>query len=378
MANIAPISYKVNYVDFDGSFITSIPSFIKLEFVKQEREIGYLYLDVPDIYSKDFFKADGKIEVYRKIGGGEFYLECNTQWVIRLVRFKTDESGKSFIHILARDGVSLIDRRIIAYPAQSSYAKKTNNADNMILSLLRENIGSLAVDTARDLSEYFVIPPDNSPSICPSISHNCAWKKLLDTIKSICEISTNQGTYLTFDVVKGDGKTFVFEIYTGLRGVDRGLTSENKMIFSISRGNLSYSTLALDRTEERNYIYAGGQGEEDARIIREYANDDAISISPYNRIEDFFDATADSSPDYVVAQAKEREIEARAKIVSNSHIQQTMNYLYGYHYFFGDIVVMEHKDFSVDVHLDTVHIVCDSGSRETVKIYGRNLDDTDY
>ena len=375
---IAPVSYRVIYLDFDGNIISDIPFFFKLEFTKQESDRGYLYLDIPNVYSKDYFKIDGRIEVYRKIGYGVEYLELDTQWLIRKVTFKTDESGKSVIHILAYDLNDILFRRIIAYASGTSYVKKTGACDNVIFEILRENFGSLAVDTARDLSSYLVIPENFTTSLCPSITTAFAWQEVFPLIKEICDYSISSGVYLTFDVVKLDRKRFGFYTYAICRGINRGTNSNKSLYFSLDRGNLSYASLSRDHSEERNFIYAGGQGEEDSRIIKTYANSSAISLSPYNRYEEFVDATSDPSPDYVQSQAQSNEMKSRAKIVVNSHIQQVQDCLYGLHYFFGDIVVIEHGGYTVDTHLDTVHIICSDSGSEEVTIYGRNMEDTDY
>src|SRR5512146_3133654 len=82
---------------------------MRMEFVKKEREIGSLYLDLPGDFPSNYFQIDGRFEVYRVVGAHSPKLECDSVWLIRLIRYKTDNNGEKILHVLAHDAIELLD-----------------------------------------------------------------------------------------------------------------------------------------------------------------------------------------------------------------------------------------------------------------------------
>lgn len=370
-------SYSVVYRDKNGTIkLTLTPSeWFKLEFTKRENEIGSLSLDLPPLYNLSFFEIDGRIEVWRAVGAYPAYLECDTVWLIRLVRKKTDEQGRRSVHILAHDAIEILDRRIIAYQNNTSYTKKSGPADNVIKALARENLGSLATDTARRISSLVI---DSDVSKGASVfKEDFSYRKLFPLMQEIASDSATAGTYLTFDVVYNTISTFRLRTWAGQRGTNRGRNTRSTIVASIENGMLSYASLAYDYTEEYNYIYAGGQGQSNNKIVSTAYNNNRIRKSPLNRREDFI-STDVSNATAARAEANARLKEAQAKTVLNGHIQQSHLYQYGVHYRYGDLIVASYDGQLLDVHLDTIHIVVGPEGGEEVQIMSRNLDDTEY
>jgi hypothetical protein len=377
MKNIA--SYTIIYKDRFGNPKTTIYRWFKLEYAKKEGDFGSLYLDLPDIYPPGFFDIDGRIEVWRQIGASQPYLEFDTFWMIRLIRKKYSK-GDIYIHLLCHDATNIIDRRIVAYPCSSSYTTKNTNADKMILAIARENFGTLATDSARNISAYLDIDEDPSTSVCPVFEKSFCRQKVLPLFQDICEDSINNGVYLTFDVVYNNFGKPIFKTYVGQRGVDRTgkISGVQKFVFSVESGNLEYATVSGDFSEEYNFIYAGGSGKDDTRIIATAYNDSWINVSPYNRREDFIDARDDEDIATVQSEANIRLAQAGPKLIVNGHIIQTKDSIYGYHYKYGDVVIFNNSGLTIPIHLDTVNVVVYGSGDEDIKIYTRNLEDSDY
>jgi hypothetical protein len=190
----------------------------------------------------------------------------------------------------------------------------------------------------------------------------------------------NGGMYLSFDIVYNGYNKPIFKTFSNARGIDRSGKDSGipKFIFSVEKGNLNYSTLAYDHNEEYNYIYAGGSGRDDSRIIAEAYNDTWIQKSPINRREDFIDARDNVSTNQVQADANARLQEAGPKEIVNGHIIQTKDSLYGLHYKYGDIVMANINGLSIPIHLDSVNVTVDGSGDEDIKIFTRNLDDSEY
>jgi hypothetical protein len=370
-------NYNIIYREPGGVMKFVIDDWFRFEYVRKEGDYGSLYLDLPPTYNMQDFAIDGRLEVWRQVGALPPYLDMDAVWFIRLVRSKVDENGKRLIHILAYDAVHLIERRIIPYASGTAQASKTGPADNVMKAIMRENFGNQATDASRDISDRLMIDYDLSKGA--TVTKEFAWRKCLPVMQELADESSAQGTYLTFDVVYVEDKKVMFKTYTGQRGTNRGVSAVGSgLIASIENGMLSYVSVSNDHTEERNFIYAGGRGEKENRIIATSYDLDRINISRYNRCEDWIDSRQTEENDNVQGDADNRLQEAKPKMVVNGHLQQVPGALYGVDYFFGDIITVKFGDMVFDVHLDTVHITVDGDGSEKVQIYSRNLDDTEY
>ncbi len=371
-------NYYLIHRSFSGTVKTILtPSdWFKLEYIKKENDFGSLYLDLPPIYDANHFLVDDRLEVMMSVEGGSFVLDMDSVWFIRLMRFKIDENNKEFIHILAYDATQLLNRRIVAYPSGTAYSGKLDKADDMIKAIARENFGTLASDTNRDISEYMSIDPDYS--LCPEIEKSFAWRKVLPLLQEIADDSNTNGTYLSFDIVYDTDSKVRLKTYVGCRGVNRGLSSGNPLVVSIDNGVLSYASVTFDHTEEFNFIYAGGRGEGVNRILATAYDNARINMSPYNRVEDWVDSSNDDNENTPESEANSRLKECAPKISINGHMQQTPSKLYNIDFGYGDIIVAKYKNFMFDVHLDTINVIIDSNGKPELKIYSRNLDDTEY
>lgn len=369
--------FRINYYSPSGEFVRTFNSFIRLEYLRRENNYGSMYVDFPPDINPSLFEIDGKFEILRSWNGYLFDNESQTFWLIRLVRQKYDENGKRYVHVLAYDLNHIIERRIVAYHAASTYSKKNMAADTMMKEIMRENFGSLATDGARDLSQYLSIQENTTNTQAPVINKAFSYQKILPLFQDICEESYNLGHYLAFDLVTETRTKYRFEVFNNCRGVDRSSMSNVPLTFSIENGRLSYASFSRDFSEIRNSIYAGGNGEEEDRVVKTSFDKKSIHLSPFNRCEDFISKT-DKDPDIVQASANSRLIEAKDKRVLNGHIQQTQSCLYGVHYGFGDIVNVLYDGYSIDVHLDTVKIYVDESQHEDIQINSRNLDDSNY
>jgi hypothetical protein len=372
--------YQIQYTDPFGNqkAVFTIDDFISLEYGKKEGEVGSLYIDFPPIFKTGFFVPEGRFYVYRRMNSGIFELDMDTVWFIRLIRYKTDEQGKRYIHILAHDAIEIIDRRIVAYNADTPYSDKTGNADSVIKLIMRENFGDLCEDTWRNISDYLLI--DKDAGVAPSITiKDLARRKILPIFQEICAMSKEKGMYLTFDLSPID-EELQFKTYVGQRGVNRGSNSKSPLVLTMESDTLSYASIADDHTDEYNFIYAGGTGVKNNRVIKTLYDNKLMAISPYNRCEDFISAgtSEDQTDEDIDNLCKSRLSETRPKIVLNGHIQQSKDCSYGVHYGFGDIITIVYNGISLDVHIDTVSIKVDTNGKETITVYGRNLDDGEY
>ena len=370
----------------DNKKIGYITESYKLEYFRNEGGYGSLYVTLPqDKYGSVNFEIDGRLEIWRNSASAGPSLEGETQWLIRLIRNKIDEQGRKILHILAYDAVQLLDRRIVAYVAGESQSfKVAMPADDLMKAIVRENMGALATDTDRDLSDYFVVEDDSS--MAPEITmEDFAFRKIMPLLTAICEKSSAEGTYLTYDVTYSAGQQkLVFRTYTGQRGVNRGKSSQNRLVFASTTDKfpvlgtgLSYASIEIDATDERTYVYSGGRAEDKNEFYTEAYDMERINASPFGRYEDFIDAEDTATINTLAAEAYAWLQHKQRRTGINGHIEQLAGLVYGRDYGFGDIVAFQYLGRIYDVHLDEIHVVVDDQNREDIRLFTRE-DDVDF
>lgn len=377
--------YTILYQTFDGVTIEIIRDYMNLEYTLTENDYGSMYLDVPFIYPNNYFRVDERLVIIRKSAGEKISIEGDKPYFIRLTRKKYDENGRAYLHILAYDAVHLISRKIIAYPNNTSYTLKSGSADQIMVAIFRENFGDLAVDleglpvvlTQRRLPDYAQLYSPASGNAAQITTDDMSRLLVLPRLQEIANQSRNAGYYLSFDFVSSGLRNLVFTTYIGQRKNYRGVNSTSKLVFSVANQNLMYSSFESDHTETRNFIYAGGRGQDNNRLIETEADYAAIALSPFNRIEDWIDVDTEDilkAAGEAAAVVKQRS----PKLIFNGHIAQTPECLYGVHYEWGDTVVAVQDDIAIDVHLDTVNVKVSPDGNEEIQIMARNYDEGEY
>jgi hypothetical protein len=220
--------------------------------------------------------------------------------------------------------------------------------------------------TARNLSSLTVAP---ELSASESITKGFAWRNVLRVCQEICEAATEAGTYTYFDVVRTNTATFQFRTYTGQRGQDHGRYSGDVRLVGEKYGNLEKASFGTYHADEVNYIYAGGQGEEDAREIVEVSDSTRIANGyPYNRVEGFVDARNADTTAMVTSEANAGLGEGMPKQIMSGKLVDTPGMQYGIHYGFGDVVSVEAFGFAVDCHVTSVGVRVDANKHESISV----------
>jgi hypothetical protein len=277
-------------------------------------------------------------------------------WFLRKWVIRDTLKGKS-VKMTAYDGNYLLDGRIVAYASNSAQAKKGKMpADNMIKAVVRENLGNLATDTAR----RWPITVEEDASLAPLVSKAFSRDIVLSIVNEICSVSTEKGTYLAFDTVWNEYAGVVFRTYISQRGINRGKGSSYPLLFSKEAGNLSETEYTEDHSDAATYIYCGGQGEDEKRMIGTADNPAWINASPWSRRERFVDARnveyAAESQATLDDEAKTAIYDARPTRTLSGKIQETPLCQWGVHFGYGDKVVLHQGENDVDCRINAVHV----------------------
>lgn len=327
--------------------------------------IGVLETTLPLSFNPSFLLEDGRIGVWRAINGRPPYLDNGAIFFIRYLDF-----GPTSIFVRAYHATNLLDRRIIAYSAGSTYTTKGPDfADDLIKEFTNQQMlaGIVGADrdgveTYADVSAYLTKQVDLSQGA--SIAKSGARRRLLDVATDLAQASATAGTYLTFELYAPTERTLELRTYATQRGVDRRAGTASPVILSQLRGNLIDAHLVIDYTESASFIVAGGQGEEALRLIGTAFDSTRAANSPFGRIERFRDAANVSTQAAVDDESDTQLRQARPLILFTGELVETPALTRGIDFDLGDIVTAEQGNQQYDVRLDVIReMITASGRR---------------
>jgi len=368
-------TYSVYLFSPTGTQLAIVDEWFELSYTRVVNGVGGVRLELADrydlkrlLYEFDVYnQPDARIQVWRSISGGLKYLETDTVFLIDRLQRRMSADGARTIVIGGVDANDLLRRRIIAYAAGSAQAAQTDQADDMLKQIVRQNLGASATDTTRDLSAYLSVQADFA--LGPSISKQFAWRnELIKVLQEICNTSASPAvstpTYLAFDVV-WTGSAFEFRTYTTVRDVDHRFPSgTNPLILSPASGALTDINLEYDYAREWTRAIAGGQGEGSARAT-ETANDTTRQgKSPFRLIEHFKDARNVSTVAGLQAEAYADLRAGRPRKTFTAKLQQTPALQYGLHYRLGSILTANYINQQFNVRVDRVSVAVRNGEEQ--------------
>jgi hypothetical protein len=355
--------YSVWLVTPTGVRIKLLDRLVRLQYVVTVNAVGLAKVQVPASFPLEtYIQEDTRLEIWRRVPGGGKYIDASTIWLVRDWDETLSQRGEEFITIVAYSGNELLDRPIVAYASGTAQAKKsTDYIDDMMKELVDENLGSSATDSDRDLSAWLSIAPDLSDG--PQTAKSMAWRKLLPTLKELAQEADDQGTRVFFGITYNpDDGIVTFETRTTQWGIDH--SGDDKIVLAARNGTLSDIRRSFTSSNERNYVYVGGQGQGQDRTIVEQEIEERTALSPFNRRELFVDARNTNIPAELEAEAGAALRNGRPREVFLAKIRDTQGIKYGREYGFGDRVVAEFRGRTAAARLDSVEILVERGKED--------------
>lgn len=339
-------SYEVWLDDDRGRRLALLDGLSSLEVVKTVNAAGYFQIVIGGL-AEGMLARDRMIEVWRKPQGGN--LELYFAGFLRRWRL----NGFGWATISGPGVTELLGRRIVAYAAGSSQADKTDQADDMMKAVVRENFTASATDGDRSLAGVgFSVAGDTGGG--PSIRKGFAWKNCLDVLQDIAETAALAGTDVFFEVrptFPGDGTIgLLFDTAINQPGVDRtvGAGGADVALFGLEYGNLDEIELDYDASDEVTVGYGGGQGEGDNRTTAEVEDTSRSGLSVWQRREAFGDARNEQASAGVTAKSQEIVQAGRPKLRFKGRLLSTDQTRYGLDWNFGDRVSAQYRGMNFD------------------------------
>lgn len=346
--------YAVYLADHTGSAYRKniTGAVIGLEATRIVNGIGSCALTLdPQALDASYYKRDARIIVERSLPGRLPALLFDTVYLLRRMTMSYNGITKTrSLH--AYDLNHLLTRRIIAYYAGSSQAKKTSAIDDMIKAYVNEALGASATDAARRWNSYITIGANLTAA--PSTTKAAAWRPLMQTIQELAQASTQAGTYLAFDLWAASETSWRFDTFTQQRGTDRRYGYAGQFVLSLQRGNFDNITLERNWADEITACYAGAQGVESERNVQSSIATTRAGASAFGRIEAFSDVRhlGQTETGAATDEAEARCREGRPKTTLHGDIIETDGAIYGVHYNWGDYVTANIDDEQFDCRLD--------------------------
>lgn len=418
-------SYEFWLTDDAGRRILLLSDFFFASFSKVvsgygTAQIGVSYEWFQAIMSPDpYFIPDWRLDIWRSPAEG-LPLRREGIYLLREPRIYTRESDAMIIlEFLGRSPIDLLNRRHVVQYAGSSYTTKTDQIDDMMKAVVREQMlyGSArdetgVLDNSRAFPQYeFIVQADLS--LGPSVTKSFADRNVLDLLKDLSDLSlqknldssTNRKIY--FDVVDIDLRNFAifildtdseiildesgegvldessfetlaevgmqFQTFADLRGTDRS----NGLEFSVENGNLQAPSYRIDHFDEINAVYAKGQGEGLSRQVELVEDTTRINASRWNRSEDVLEASDETTAAGLQESGRARLGEGKevkdlyVTFLNNPGDENTPRSLYGLDWDFGDILKVFYANEYFEAEVKTVYVAVSEDGSEN--IIGRNV-----
>lgn len=329
-------------------------------------DVGAFQVALPGgVYDK-LLRVDGMVEFWRAPGRGRMSLQGIG--FIRDFVYADDDNGTEYTVISGPDQNDLLDRRIVAYAAGEAEADKSDQADDLILAIARENFGSSAVPGRNITALEVTIMANRSQGA--TVEKKFAWRQMLNVMQDVAEASRQQGIEVYFDlvpVVISDAVVgFEFRTNVYQLGVDRTADTQNPVYFGKTWGNLQRARYEIDHRDEITFVFAGGQGEETNRKIVT-ASSDGYYESIWNHCEAFVDARNEDTTAGVTNRARTALEEGRPKKRFSGELLDTAQARYGVDWGFGDRVTVEYRRMQFDGMLRGVRLSVDGSGQETIE-----------
>lgn len=338
-------------------------------FTRVSNQVGAFTLSLPiEEVDDDLVRLDGMVEIWRGVQGAPRRLEF--LGFIRKFAYFDDDQGRERLQISGPEVMDLLQTRIVAYAAGTSQAKKTDNADDMIKAIVRENLGASA-SADRDLSGFdFSVAGDTGQA--PSISKAFAWRNVMDALQEICETSRQNGTELYFDILPSvtddNTKALQFVTYIDQLGTDRTTTTSNlPALFGRDLGNLSKPVLEYDYMDEVSYVYAAGQGEESDRETAEAEDTTRSAGSVWNRREGFTDGRHLETSAALTDRAQGALEAGRPKMRFSGYLLDAPGSRYGRHWNYGDRVTAIYQGRQFDGMVKALRVRVEDSGAEVIE-----------
>mgnify|MGYP001617545787 FL=1 len=296
----------------DGTLLAIVDTLTSATYAIVANDVAPCTLVLPWDYNPALLVPDNRIDIWRAPDNGA--PSRQRIYFLRYLEEGTDEDGNRAVIVKGYDQNYLLTSRIVAYDAGTPYTEKTGYADDIMKAIVRENMSTLAVDTARQISStYLSVEPDLS--LGPTLTKiTFPRKNVLNALQAVAEAARTAGTPVYFDLVAIDDTQLQFRTYINQPGVDHTSTGIAPVSLGMEHGNMVSAKLVRDWSQEFTYVYAGGSGTGTARRIITAESTARSGRSLFGRREEWYDRSNLSLTTTLTVAAYKRLAEGRPRL----------------------------------------------------------------
>lgn len=373
-----------------GEPIAILDSVVRLEYRRVVNQTGYYTaVDVRNILPLRLvvqadalplsrIERDSWLQIWRTVEGRTSeprtqQLETETTWFVRQIRTRLTPDGQRLVELGAVPAIDLLNSRIVAYAAGSLQATKDGPVDDLMKTIVLENLSTLATESSRSINDWLGIAPNLGQG--PTVRKSFARRNLFTVLRELAETASELGTRVSFDIVNVAPDWLVFQTYIGARGADNTFSQgRSPVVLSPETGTLASVVRSFDYEDEYTVVYAAGQGAEAERQLVVVSDPKRIAASPFGRRERLLDARHITNPADLTAEAQATLEAGRPRQTFQATVVSQPGMAYGQHWRWGDRVtaVVDGEVFQCLINEIRVTI---SGEREEIQAW-LQTDDT--
>lgn len=316
-------------------FLGEIDDYESLIFIRRHFKVGDFELRININKNTDILQEDNIILVdndNKKAG------------IIRHREIALDENGEGGEILLIR-GYTLkgvISRRRIVPPTGQGYDTQEGSTEHIMKQFVNNNFVNPA-DIERRIPQVAIAPNQNRGQ---QDKWRGSFEVVSDKLEEIGEYS-QIGWDVFLDIIN---KKWVFDVVEG-----RDLTVNQDIlppvIFSVDFDNIKGQSYIDSAINHANVAYAGGQGEEENRLIQQIGN-----VTGFERIETFLDCPSAEDITELIEEGN-RGLEELKKIKTfESQVLDFGSFVYGEDWDLGDIVTVQNRKWNVTMDSRIVEI----------------------
>lgn len=342
-----PPFYAIEVITPSGESIDTIDNPISLVAARSYSSVGSAVLTLLPNYDEEFFRYNMRFKLWRTDSKYGKSLFGDTIWFLR--KF-INNIGQRHFEIELADALTLLSNPVVAYTAQTPYADKTleelgditysdyYRIDNLMKAYVRENLGASALDATR-INPYIVV--EQNRNLAPHGEKSASWAKLSSVLSDLARMSAEKGMELFYDLIPQSNNTFLFKVWRDIRGIDRGFSSSESIIFSDENGDLDDVQVTYDYSAMATYCYVLGYDTGPSQVIVEVGNSAIIESDPFGRIEFTANSTDNDVSSVLLADGQAALYGLRPRRVLSAKLSPASSLHYGTDFAYGDRIGVE-------------------------------------
>lgn len=385
--------YELWMTDDAGRRLLLLKDLSFFSYTRIASRLGVINLGIPvdALWPKlnPLFAPDRRVEVWRSPAYG-VPLRREDVFMLRKPVVYTRDDNVQIIQYYGRNGMDLLNRRSVIQRPGTSFASKTDEADDMMKAIVRQQMlyGSAlnengVVDNTRAWPQNeFRVQADLA--LGPTFSMAFADKRVFDILKDIQQatfqyhVNTPTSKKIYFDVVPVDisGSAtaysspvgWEFRTYAEVFGTDRTTALE----FSLENENITDVTWDVNHLEEVNTVIVKGNGQGLSQLVSSLSDSLRVNYSRWNRVEKVVSASNQTTTAALQDVARSELYKGRedrilkATLVNSPGSQSSPRSLYGLDWDLGDRIRINYVRNQFNMDIDTIHVAVDENGKETI------------